>query len=133
MAEAIVLRDEHVPPLLVLVRLGSKTLQDLHLSRSCDESYGRWRLWGFSVLEVPGGDYGLLARLRPVVAERRLVLEADGPELLADGFPVLPTLDRPHWTVVVSTPTEAQFERVRKHFRGPIENPAWARRPGTVR
>jgi len=70
---------------------------------------------------------------RPVVAERRLVLEADGPELLADGFPVLPTLDRPHWTVVVSTPTEAQFERVRKHFRGPIENPAWARRPGTVR
>jgi hypothetical protein len=53
--------------------------------------------------------------------------------MVDDGFPVLPTLDHPHWTVVLSTPAAAQFERVRRHFHGPIENPAWAGRSGRVR
>lgn len=62
--EALTLRDQSVPGVLVLVRLGSLTLSDPHLSRSVAESHDRWGIWGFSVLEVPGGDYQLLARLR---------------------------------------------------------------------
>ncbi|MCL5444605.1 MAG: hypothetical protein M1121_00880 [Actinobacteria bacterium] len=122
------LREASVPTVLILVRLGVATLEDDHLSRSCQECFGRWGMWGFSVLEVPGGDYNHLARLRPIVAERRMIWTASGPELAAGGFPVLPTLDFPHWTVVLSEPTPNQFQKVRALFTGPVENPAWSRR-----
>ncbi len=82
-------------------------------------------MWGFSVLEVPDGDYELLARLRPLVRQRRLLLVADGHELVDAGLPLLPTLDSPHWTVLLSTPTPAQFARAHSLFRGPVANPAW--------
>jgi hypothetical protein len=120
------LRSEAVPAVLVVVRLGVNTLLDAHLAKSTHESYVRWGIWGFSVLEVPDGDYRQLARLRPIVAERRFLFVASGPELVATGFPLLPTLDHPHWSVVLSEPTADQFERVRALFHGPIENPAWS-------
>ncbi len=82
---------------------------------------------GFSVLEVPDGDYAALARLRPIVATRRRLLVASGPALVAAGFPLLPTLDHPHWTVLLSEPSSDQFARVRTLFDGPIDNPAWTR------
>ena len=129
----MILRDAGPPALLLVVRLGSTTLSDTHLARSCEESHGRWGVWGFSVLEVPDGDYALLARLRPIVAERRLMFEAHGGELVSAGFAVLPTLDHPHWTVVCSEPTSEQFARVRRLFRGPVENPAWTGRRPPVR
>jgi hypothetical protein len=126
--EPLTLRDEPVPALLVVVRLGSVTLENDALNKSVEESHGRWGIWGFSVLEVPGGDYQLLARLRPIVATRRLLLLAQGPDLVAAGFPLLPTLDHPHWTVALSAPSAEQFEGVRRVFHGPIENPAWTGR-----
>jgi hypothetical protein len=110
------------------VRLGSVTLADGALHRSVAECHERWGIWGFSVLEVPGGDYQMLARLRPIVATRRLLLHASGPDLVAAGFPLLPTLDHPHWTVLLSAPTTEHFEAVRRVFHGPIRNPAWTGR-----
>lgn len=126
--ESLTLRDEPIPELLVVVRLGSVTLNDEALRKSVAESHGRWRIWGFSVLEVPGGDYQLLARLRPIVTTRRLLLMAHGPDLVAAGFPLLPTLDHPHWTVMLSEPSAEQFDGVRRVFHGPIRNPAWTDR-----
>ena len=126
MPEPLVLRDQPVPDVLVLIRLGSKTLADDHLRRSCELCHGRWGFWGFSVFEVPGGDYGALVQARPFVAHRRLLFVADGPDLVSAGFSVLPTEEAPHWSVVLSEPTPLQFARVRRHFRGPVENPAWA-------
>lgn len=126
--EPLTLRRQSIPDVLVVVRLGSVTLNDPHLSRSVAESYDRWGIWGFSVLGVPDGDYALLARLRPIVATRRRLLVADGPALVAAGLPLLPTLDHPHWTVVVSEPTAAQFAKARTSFRGPVDNPAWTGR-----
>jgi len=126
--EPLTLRDESVPDLLVVIRLGSVTLEDDALRKSVAESHDRWGIWGFSVLEVPGGDYQLLARLRPIVATRRLLRFANGPDLVEAGFPLLPTLDHPHWTVVLSAPSVEQFESVRRVFHGPIENPAWTGR-----
>lgn len=67
MFESLNLRDEAVPRLLVVVRLGSNTLLDEHLAKSTAECHARWGIWGFSVLEVPGGDYNALARMRPIV------------------------------------------------------------------
>ncbi len=126
--DPLALRSEPIPDLLVVVRLGSLTLTDPSLDKSVAESHDRWGIWGFSVLEVPHGDYTLLARLRPIVATRRRLLVADGPELIAAGLPLLPTLDHPHWTVVLSEPSIAQFTKVRSLFRGPIDNPAWTGR-----
>lgn len=125
MPEPLRLRDEAAPPSLVVVRLGAVTLGDDHLRRSVAECRTRWGLWGFSVLEVPDGDFGRLARLRPIVAARRQVLVADGADLVADGFPLLPTLETPHWTVVVAIPSPDVFDRIRAHFRGPLPNPVY--------
>ena len=71
-----------------------------------------------------------LARLRPLVADRRQLLIADGMALVEAGFPLLPTLEAPHWTVVLAAATATQFERVRTHFNGPIDNPAYRRPTG---
>jgi hypothetical protein len=125
--EILNLRSDASPPPLVVVRLGSLTLEDAALERSVEECHERWGIWGFSVLEVPDGDYGTLARLRPIVAARRRMLVAEGPELIDAGFPLLPTLDHPHWTVVLAAPTPEHFADVRSLFRAPIDNPAWTR------
>ena len=66
-----------------------------------------------------------LRRSGPFVAHRRLLFVADGPDLITAGFSLLPTEDAPHWSVALSEPTPLQFARVRRHFRGPVENPAW--------
>lgn len=118
--------------MLVVVRLGSNTLLDEHLAKSAAECHARWGLWGFSVLEVPDGDYAALARLRPIVTTRRRLLFAHGADLIASGFPLLPTLDAPHWTVTLAAPTVEVFAEVRSHFEGPIDNPAWIGRPPPV-
>lgn len=57
---------------------------------------------------------------------RRSDFVVDGSDLLGDGFPLLPTREHPHWTVVLAEPTTAQFARVRRHFSEPKENPVWA-------
>ncbi len=130
MTESISLREEPVQPRLIVVRLGARTVDDELLRRSVEECHDRWGLWGFSVLEVPGGDYEQLARLRPIVSERSKLLVANASALIDDGFPLLPTLDSPHWTVVLAAPSPALFERVRSHFEGPIANPTYRpRRP----
>ena len=128
MPEPLRLRVERIPDRLVVVRLGATTLADERLAHACERTYERWGVWGFSVLEVPNGDdYGLLVRLRPEVGQRRQLLVADGHALTRDGFPVVPTLDHPHWTVVLSEPTVEHFERIRRLFRGPVPNPGRVR------
>ena len=123
--EPIRLRDESTPDRLVVVRLGSRTLSDDRLSESCEDAHDRWGIYGFSVLEVPGGDYQRLVRMSPIVADREWVLEASGQDLVTDGFPLLPTGQAPHWTVVLSSPTPDQFERIRQRFGEPRRNPVW--------
>jgi hypothetical protein len=127
--QPLVLRDEAVVPGLLVVRMGVNTMSDERLSESAEHCQENWGFWGFSVFEVPDGDYHRLARQRPAFAARSRMLIADGHELVDDGFPLLPTLDAPHWTVVLAAPTSTLFERVRAHFRGPIDNPAYRRAP----
>ena len=127
MFEPIVLREEDIPDVLVVVRLGARTLDDDHLHRSVAETHARWGIWGFSVLEVPDEDFHRLARMRPLVAERRQLLIANGEQLIEAGFPLLATLDAPHWTIALAASSPEQFTRVRSHFRGPVENPAYRR------
>ncbi len=115
MREPLILREtgQEDVRVVVLIRLGVRTLEDEHLARATAETHGRWGIWGFSVLEVPGGDYGQLIHLRPFVATRRLLYRAAADDLITAGFPLLPTLDHPHWTVELSEPTPEQFTLVR--------------------
>ena len=99
-----------------VIRLGARTLTDESLTEQCDRTFTRWGIYGFSVLEVPGGDCDLLARLVPIVAVRPRLFEAAGDELIEAGFPLLPTAAHPHWTVVLSAPTVRQFSAVRSLF-----------------
>jgi hypothetical protein len=126
MHEPLQLREAPKPATLVVVRFGRATLADENLRQSCEVSLARWGLHGFSVFELPSGDYRRLARLVPLLVDRRWVLEAAGSDLLGDGFPLLPTREHPHWTVVLAEATTTQFARVRRHFSEPKENPVWA-------
>jgi hypothetical protein len=110
----------------VLIRFGRSTLADGKLLQNCEVTFARWGLYGFSVFELPDGDYGRLARLVPLLVDRQWVLEAAAYALLADGFPLLPSRQYPHWTIVLAEPTSAQFARVRRHFSEPKRNPVWA-------
>jgi hypothetical protein len=109
-----------------MVRFGRTTLADDKLRQNCEVTFARWGLHGFSVFELPGGDYERLARLIPLLLDRQWLLEAPGANLVADGFPLLPTREHPHWTVVLAEPTPTQFARVRRHFSEPKRNPVWA-------
>ena len=125
MPSAIELRAEAVPERLVVLRMGVNTLNDVALGRTCADAYDEWGIHAFSVLELPDGDWERLAAVMPVVRKRPKAMEASGSALLSDGFPLLPTRGRLHRSVVLSEPTPAQFDRVRRHFRGPIDIPVW--------
>ena len=128
MPEPLVLRGSQAAGTLIAARMGSQTLGDTPLTNQCARTFLRWGLYGFSVFEVPDHDWQLLARLRPIITDRRYVLTVAAATLLGAGFPLLPTEDHPHWTVVLSEPTLEQFARVRPLFDGPFENPAWTGR-----
>lgn len=108
-----------------MIRLGVQTLGDDKLAEQCSRTTVRWGFPGFSVFEVPDGDYRLLGRLVPIVTVRPKLFEARGADLIEAGFPLLPTGDHPHWTVLLSAARTAQFARVRALFDGPKANPAW--------
>jgi hypothetical protein len=122
----LVLREAVTPATVVLVRFGRTTLADDNLRQNCEVTFARWGLHGFSAFELPGGDYARLARLIPLLVHRQYILEAAGADLLSDGFPLLPTREYPHWTVVLAEATRTQFARVRRHFSDPKRNPVWA-------
>lgn len=128
MTKSVAVRDSGVPEALVVLRMGTNTLSDNALAQACERAYAVMGLHAFSVFEIPNHDYAELARLEPILITRPKVLEASGPELVAAGFALLPTGRFPHWSVVLSEPTAAQFSRVRALFRGPIDNPTWAGR-----
>ena len=125
MAKHITLRDDRIPEHLVVLRMGSNTLSDNALAQSCERAYASAGLHAFSVFEVPDHDYHRLARLEPILLSRPKVLEASGRELVAAGFPLLPTGAYPHWSVVLSAPTPEHFTKARALFSGPLDNPAW--------
>ena len=87
------IRDGDLPSVLLLVREGVNTLTDEALSQSCERAHAHLGFYGFSVLEVPDGGCEELARLRPALRTRRRFMLADGHELVAAGFGLLPTLD----------------------------------------
>lgn len=127
MREPLQLRDERAPETLVLVRLGKNTLSDVKLGESCEVTFAKWGLYGFSTCGLGRGGYEELGRLVPLLRNRQWVLEASAGALISDGFPVVPTAQTPHWTVVLSEPTSTQYERVRRHFSEPRRNPIWER------
>lgn len=126
MAEPVQLRVAAPPGTIVVIRLGTQTLGDGKLAQQCERTHARWGFHGFSVFEVPDDDYRLLARLVPIVTVRPKLFEARGGDLIEAGFPLIPTADHPHWTVVLSEATSAHFARVRTLFEGPKNNPAWS-------
>ena len=125
MPDPLWLRDERPPARLILLRLGRNTLTDQRLADSCEDAFRRWGLFGFSTFGLGSGGYEELARLVPLLPTRQWVMEAESADLLAAGFPLLPSGGRPHWTVVLSEPTPEQFARAREHFSEPKRNPVW--------
>lgn len=103
-------------------------MTDGHLEAACEDAFDRWGLFGFSTFGLGDGGYPELARFVPLVPYRQWVMEARSADLIADGFPLLPSRDHPHWTIVLSEPGSTQFASVRQHFSEPMRNPVWVGR-----
>ncbi|MCR1782323.1 hypothetical protein KVF89_07245 [Nocardioides carbamazepini] len=125
MARLVPIRSDDIPRTLLVLREGTNTLSNDSLAAACERAHAEIGMYGFSVLEVPGGGFAELARLRPLLRVRRKVMLASGRELIDDGFPLVPTFDHPHWTVVVPAPEDSTFERIRALFSAPVDNPAF--------
>lgn len=125
MTHLVPIRGGELPRNLVLIREGVNTLTDEALSQACRRAHELTGIRGFSVLELPAGGFEALARLRPLLRVRRSLRTADGHALAAAGFPLLPTWDYPHWSVIVSEADPEQFARVRALFSEPIPNPVF--------
>jgi len=119
------IRGGDPPEQLLLVREGVNTLGDEALRQACERAQAHLGIHGFSALEVPEGGFYELARLRPLLRTRSRFMLARGDDLRAAGFGLIPTLDHPHWTIVISEPTAAQFALVRLHFSAPVMNPTY--------
>ncbi len=122
------IRGGEPPTQFLLVREGVQTLTDEAIQRACETAQQHIGIYGFSVLEVPEGGYEELARLRPALRLRRRFMLANGRDLIAAGFALLPTLEHPHWTVVLSAPSADQFTLIRAQFSEPVLNPTYAPR-----
>lgn len=134
MTGPLVLRDAVPAGVVVVVRLGEKTLEDDHLTRAVKECHGRWGIWGFSVLEVPGGDYAELVRLRPFVGMRRRLHLARAEVLVNFRVPTAAdlrasTLDR---SASGADPRTVHRSTATLHWTCRESRLDWTRRPGTV-
>lgn len=121
------LRAEAPPDdLLLVVRGGTQTLSDGHLSNQVGDCWERHRFFGVSVFGAPDEDLVALSKAVRAIRIRPLVRLARCGALRSAGFDVLPTFPNPHhFSVVLPDATPSTFEALRGCFTVPEPNPGY--------
>ena len=125
---ARVLRAEAPPhDQLLVVRGGSLTLSDSHLTNQVSDCWERHRFFGVSVFGVPDDDLTVLSQAVRAIRVRSVVRVARCGELRSAGFEVLPTFPNPHhFSLVLPDAAPATFESLRRCFSDdPMPNPGY--------
>jgi len=119
----VILRDEEPPDdTVVVVRGGEMNSAFVRRTaqRSADES-GYYAVSVFLALDEP---VELLCASEPYVARYGQVRFTTVGRIRHAGFPLLPTLDRPHYDVVLPDLEEPTLDRLEAAFDRPVPNPA---------
>lgn len=124
---AEILRSEPPPDdLLLVVRGGTQTLSDTHLTNQVSDCWERYRFFGMSVFGAPDDDLTILSRAVRAIRVRAVVRLARCGALRSGGFEVLPTFPNPyHFSVVLPDASPETFESLRRCFSEPQPNPGY--------
>jgi hypothetical protein len=114
------------PPddLLMVVRGGTRTLSDAHLTNQVGDCWQRHQFFGVSVFGAPGDDLVALSRAVRAIRIRPVVRVTRCGVLRSAGLEVMPTFPNPHhYSVVLPDASPTTFEAVRTCFGATEPNP----------
>jgi len=119
------LRSEPSPDdLMLVVRGGTRSLDDTHLANQVGDCWERHHFFGVSVFGAPDDDLVALSRAVRAIRIRPVVRVARCRALRAAGFAVMPTFPNPHhFSVVLPDAAPATFDSLRGCFTAPEPNP----------
>ena len=118
----IVLRDEDPPDGAVVVVRGGQMQSD-YVRRTANDAHDELGLYALSVFLVLDDPIEVLCAREPFLSRYGKVRLSTVGRLRAEGFPVIPTLDRPHYDVVLSDLSDRSLARLESCFDPPVPNP----------
>lgn len=108
----------------MVVRGGTLTLGDAHLTNQVSDCWDRHRFFGVSVFGAPDDDLAVLCQAVRAIRIRAVVRVARCGGLRLAGFEVLPTFPNPyHFSVVLPDASPETFESLRRCFSELQPNP----------
>ncbi len=122
----IVLRDEDAPDDAVVVVRGGEMNGDT-VRRTATDAFDEFGIYAVSVFLALDVSVEQLCRDRPELQRYGKVRMSTAGRLRALGFAMIPTLDRPHFDVVLPDLADATLDRLESGFDRPVLNPSRAR------
>jgi hypothetical protein len=119
----IIVRDEEPPDDTVVVVRGGEMNGDT-VRRTANDAFDEFGLYTVSVFLALDDTVEVLCRGRPELQRYGQVRLATAGRLRILGFALVPTLDRPHYDVVLPDLADATLDRLELGFDRPIPNPA---------
>lgn len=118
----IVLRPEEPPDdAVVVVRGGQMTSEFVH--RSATAAHDELGIYALSVFLALDDPLDELCAREPFLARYGKVRFSTVGALREAGFPLIPTLDRPHYDIVLPDLQPSTLERLDGCFEPPVPNP----------
>ncbi len=123
-----ILRSEEPPDDVVVVVRGGEMNSD-YVREAARDSFLESGLYGISVFLAIDAPVEELCVMEPYIARYGKVRLTTVGRLREAGFALLPTLDRPHYDVVLPDTSDTTLDRLEASFDRPIPNPGRTRRP----
>jgi hypothetical protein len=118
----VVLREEEPPDDTVVVVRGGE-MNSAFIRRTAQRSVAEWGYFAVSVFLTLDDPVDVLCAMEPYVARYGQVRLTTVGRLRHAGFPLLPTLHRPHYDVVLPDLEDQTLDRLETAFDQPIPNP----------
>lgn len=118
----IVVRDEEPPDDVVVVVRGGEMNGD-HVRRTATDAHDEYGIYAVSVFLAVDVSVERLCRVRPELQRYGKVRLSTVGRLRSLGFALIPTLDRPHFDIVLPDLDGATLDRLEVGFDLPIPNP----------
>lgn len=119
----IVLRDEAAPDDAIVVVRGGEMNHDT-VRRTATDAFDEFGIYTVSVFLVLDGSPDDLCRDLPELQRYGKVRLSTAGRLRSLGFALVPTLDHPHYDVVLPDLTDGTLDRLEVGFDRPIANPS---------
>ncbi len=119
----IVVRDEEAPDDVVVVVRGGEMNGDT-VRRTATDAFDEFGIYTVSVFLALDATVDELCQDRPELQRYGKVRLTTAGRLRMLGFALVPTLDRPHYDVVLPDIADATLDRLELGFDRPIPNPA---------